>query len=93
MTGICEMTEEQKLEYGFVKLTEFDLSRIGYKRRAPQKVLIAKRCEACGERHTSVKLQTLSQKNRTVGRTMALLCYECGENNLIGRSIIKGWLE
>lgn len=86
-----EMTDDQKREYGFVRLSYKELNRIGHK-RIKRLDPTFKFCESCGAGNNSVLLDTLSILNVTPGRSAALLCKDCRANNRNGRRIIKGWL-
>lgn len=86
-----QMTDDQKREYGFVKLSHKELNLIGHK-RLKRFDPIFKFCESCGSGNNTVLLDILSTKNATPDRSAALLCKECRTNNRLGRRIIKGWL-
>lgn len=93
MIELEEMTPDQRRKYGFVRLADSDLCRIGIKsnvkRNIPLEIL--KTCEACGMERIYHRNALLNRKNRSLIKQRAHLCRDCYYNNRAGRSIPKGW--
>lgn len=93
MIRLEDMTPEQRRKYGFVRLVESDLYRIGIKGNVesnePPEIL--KTCEACGLERIYHRNALLNRKNRGLIKQRAHLCKDCYYNNRAGRSVPKGW--
>lgn len=88
-----DMTSEQRWQYGFVRLVDSDLYRIGVKSniRKNEPILRSKLCEACGLEPIYHRNAVLNLRNSSSKMQRAHLCRECYFNNQAGRSVPKGW--